>query len=316
VHLRAAQPGQAGPQRAAGRHRRHGGHRRRQGPQRRRHQAAPDLMDIDRASSKRRAARAHRPDLPDGQAGRRARGPRAAAARGATGVAGTMGGRPRRPRSPQQIRDLEGRCRPSVVTFRVRGLSYVRAGGVAEDAHPARDGQQELFNPITAPVALIAACCVDPDDPEQAKELCDKLGTGQADKLFSACWEATNGGTAGPFLRGRLRDSARAERSSSGPRPRPAPLDPAGAGRGRRQGEPLFLPGGHRLGGRPARAGAAEAAERARCAGCDGGLPGPGNQFRFEAERRAVPRLLRDRAGAGKREGTTRRTGRPPGPRG
>jgi hypothetical protein len=125
----------------------------------------------------------------------------------------------------KEIRDLEGRMQASVVPFRMRGLSAYRRQEWL-DAHPAREGKQELFDPYTGPVALIAACCVDPQmTPEQAKELCDKLGTGQTDQLFSAAWEATNGGSAVPFSVAASVTLRASDRSSSGTGPRPAPLD-------------------------------------------------------------------------------------------
>lgn len=111
----------------------------------------------------------------------------------------TMAGSGEAAEIAHRIRDIEERMQASVVQFRMRGLSAYRRQEWL-DAHPAREGKQELFDPYTAPVALIAACCVDPEmTPEQAKELCEKLGTGQTDQLFNAAWEATSGGSSVPF---------------------------------------------------------------------------------------------------------------------
>lgn len=99
----------------------------------------------------------------------------------------------------QRIRDLEEQMRASTVTFRVRGLSpYEREQWLAD--HPGRDGKSELFNPLTGLAPLLAACAVDPAmTADQAQELCQKLGSGQTDKLFAAAWEATHGGGQVPF---------------------------------------------------------------------------------------------------------------------
>lgn len=99
----------------------------------------------------------------------------------------------------RQIRDLEERMQSSVVQFRMRGLSAFRRDEWFA-ANPARDGKEEGFNPVTGLPSLIAACCVDPEmTVEQAQQLCEQLGTGQADRLFSAAFEATNGGGDVPF---------------------------------------------------------------------------------------------------------------------
>jgi hypothetical protein len=99
----------------------------------------------------------------------------------------------------RRIRDLEDRMQASVVTFRMRGLSAFRYQEWLE-ANPGRDGKQERFNPVTAVVPLIAACCVDPAmTVDEAQQLVDVLGTGQTDRLFGAALEATEGAGAVPF---------------------------------------------------------------------------------------------------------------------
>lgn len=99
----------------------------------------------------------------------------------------------------KRIRDLEERMQSSAVTFRMRGLSAFRRDEWFA-ANPPREGKEESFNPVTGLPSLIAACCVDPEmTPEQAQQLCEQIGTGQADRLFSAAFEATNGAGEVPF---------------------------------------------------------------------------------------------------------------------
>lgn len=111
----------------------------------------------------------------------------------------TMAGTGRAVELAQAIRDLEQRMAAAKVPFRVRGLSaHERQQWL--DAHPARDGKQELFNPETGAAPLIAACAVNPVmSVEQATVLYEQLGTGQFDQLFAACWEATSSDGAVPF---------------------------------------------------------------------------------------------------------------------
>lgn len=99
----------------------------------------------------------------------------------------------------RKIRDLEERMAGAVVTFRVRALSaYKFQEWLA--AHPAREGKEERFNPATGLAPLLAACSVDPAMSEdEARQLVEVLGSGQTDRLFAACWEATNGDSSVPF---------------------------------------------------------------------------------------------------------------------
>jgi hypothetical protein len=99
----------------------------------------------------------------------------------------------------RQIQDVEQKMTDSKVSFRMRGLSAFKRDEWFT-ANPAREGKSEGFNPVTGLPSLIAACCVDPAmTVAQAQQLCERLGTGQADKLFSAALDVTNSDGAVPF---------------------------------------------------------------------------------------------------------------------
>lgn len=111
----------------------------------------------------------------------------------------TMGGRGEAAEIAGKIRDTEAAMEAASVTFRVRGISYFEREEWRK-AHPPRDGEKEIFNPVTAAPALIAACLVDPKATvDQARRLMERAGTGQADKLFNACLEAIGEDGSVPF---------------------------------------------------------------------------------------------------------------------
>lgn len=87
----------------------------------------------------------------------------------------------------EQVADLEARIAASTITLRFRGLGR-NAFRRLVDEHPAEGAP---FNPDTFPVALIAACAVDPAmTPAQAAALADVLSDGQWDEVFDAAWSA------------------------------------------------------------------------------------------------------------------------------
>jgi hypothetical protein len=111
----------------------------------------------------------------------------------------TMGGTAKTAELAQQIRDLEQQMDAASVVFRVRGISYFEREEWLK-ANPPREGVEERFNPLTGAPSLIAACLVEPAATvEQARRLMEKAGTGQADKLFSACLQAIGEDGAVPF---------------------------------------------------------------------------------------------------------------------
>lgn len=68
-------------------------------------------------------------------------------------------------------------------------------------AHPAREGQEESFDPATFPVALIAASGMDPVMTEDdVRELFDVFTLQQRNALFSAAYSANIRGVDIPFL--------------------------------------------------------------------------------------------------------------------
>lgn len=98
-----------------------------------------------------------------------------------------------------QVRELEEQMKAASVAFRVRGVSYFEREDWLK-ANPPRDGEDEKFNPVTAVPDLIARCLIEPAaSAEQVKRLIEKIGTGQTDRLFGTCLNATYDGGAVPF---------------------------------------------------------------------------------------------------------------------
>lgn len=99
----------------------------------------------------------------------------------------------------QRMETLREQMREHEHTFTFRGLS-TRAWSDLVAHHPPRDDKDEAWNLETLPVALIAACAVDPEmSVEQAERLCDRLSQGQWDELFSTAYRITVRKTDIPF---------------------------------------------------------------------------------------------------------------------
>lgn len=102
----------------------------------------------------------------------------------------------------ERIEELREQQRESVYTFRFRSLS-ARAYSDLLAQHPPReqDRTERLrFNTETFPVALIAACCVDPEmTVEEAGDLLDEVSAGTRDALFAAAWAANEVAVSVPF---------------------------------------------------------------------------------------------------------------------
>lgn len=110
---------------------------------------------------------------------------------------------PRRPIA-EEIERLREEMRKSEHVFTFRALDPKRWSDMRAE-HAPRDGQREMFNVETFPVALIAACCVAIDGKESSlpvekvTALFDVLNEGQRDELFNAAWEANTGRVSVPF---------------------------------------------------------------------------------------------------------------------
>jgi hypothetical protein len=64
-------------------------------------------------------------------------------------------------------------------------------------AHPSTKPDEELFDSVTFPRALIAASCVDPVMTEdEVVELFEVINEGQIKELFDGAWEVHNDATA------------------------------------------------------------------------------------------------------------------------
>jgi hypothetical protein len=66
-------------------------------------------------------------------------------------------------------------------------------------AHPGQN-EQELFDNVTFPRALVAASCVQPEMTEdQVVELFEVINEGEIKKLFDAAWDVHNASDVIPF---------------------------------------------------------------------------------------------------------------------
>ncbi|MBP2704396.1 hypothetical protein JOL79_11285 [Microbispora sp. RL4-1S] len=101
----------------------------------------------------------------------------------------------------QQCRALEEEMEASTETLLLRGLSAKRFSDLLA-AHPARKGKDEIFNPDTFGVALLAASAAAPEmTEEQAGRLVDAITQGQWNDLFNTCWLLNRSSVDVPFSR-------------------------------------------------------------------------------------------------------------------
>lgn len=101
-------------------------------------------------------------------------------------------------KAAKQIAAIRTRMQKSVVEFRFRALGATAWSDLVA-AHPG-ESKQEAWNVKTFPIALLAACCVDPVmTVEQAQTLCEQLNEGQRGDLHAAVWEVNASATSVPF---------------------------------------------------------------------------------------------------------------------
>jgi len=90
----------------------------------------------------------------------------------------------------EQVRELEAAITAATVTFRVRGVGRNKFRRLL-DEHPAPDGSGDVFDADTFPVALVAACSLNPPMTEaEVRDLADVLSDGQWGELFDAAFAA------------------------------------------------------------------------------------------------------------------------------
>ena len=95
----------------------------------------------------------------------------------------------------KQVRE-EARKAEEPFTFRYIGD---RAYSDLLAAHPSED-DNEAFNSVTFPRALVAASCVDPEMSEdEVAELFEVINQGEIKKLFDAAWDVHNVADVVPF---------------------------------------------------------------------------------------------------------------------
>lgn len=99
-----------------------------------------------------------------------------------------------------KIEGLEERIAEESVTIKLRGIGRNRFRQLMA-AHPAPEGQKGgAFDLDTFPVALVAACSLDPVMTEaDARGLGDLLTDGQWDQVFDAAWSACREADGVPF---------------------------------------------------------------------------------------------------------------------
>jgi hypothetical protein len=106
------------------------------------------------------------------------------------------------PALAEQIKELEERiAEEGSLTIRLRGIGRNRFRQLM-NAHPAPEEQESggAFDLQTFPIALVAACSLDPVLTEDdAEELGDLITDGQWDQVFNAAWEACREADGVPF---------------------------------------------------------------------------------------------------------------------
>lgn len=98
-----------------------------------------------------------------------------------------------------QIQGIEDRIAEQSITVRLRGIGRNRFRQLMR-AHPPEEGDKGAFNLETFPVALVAACSLDPVlTVDEAEELSDLITDGQWDRVFDAAWSACVEADGVPF---------------------------------------------------------------------------------------------------------------------
>lgn len=94
-----------------------------------------------------------------------------------------------------RVRELEADIRAKARTWRFRGLPPWQYRQLI-DAHPA-DKPGHRWSTVTFPPVLIAACCVEPvtfTSAEDVRRLLERCTSGVQDQLFTAAYQANEGG--------------------------------------------------------------------------------------------------------------------------
>ncbi|MEU9405033.1 hypothetical protein AB0E08_04895 [Streptomyces sp. NPDC048281] len=99
-----------------------------------------------------------------------------------------------------QLKEARDAARAAEVPFKLRYIGD-KAYSDLLAAHPPEKGKDnELFDSVTFPRALIAASCVDPEmTEEQVIELFEVINEGEIAKLFNAAWDVHNSSDMVPF---------------------------------------------------------------------------------------------------------------------
>lgn len=100
-----------------------------------------------------------------------------------------------------ELAEVHDLMRENEVVFRFRALGKLAYSDLLA-AHPGRPGEDEAWNNITYPQALIAASCIEPAmTAEQLEALSEVLNQRQRNELFNAAWTAQVGETRVPISR-------------------------------------------------------------------------------------------------------------------
>lgn len=102
-----------------------------------------------------------------------------------------------------RLAGLREQMRASTKTFVFRAIGDQASSDLlAKHPSPKNEKGEELyaFNPQTYPVAMVAACAVQPSiSPKQAEQLFDKLNLDQRNRLFDGAMRANNREVDIPF---------------------------------------------------------------------------------------------------------------------
>jgi hypothetical protein len=97
-----------------------------------------------------------------------------------------------------QLKTVHEQVRATEEPFTLRYIGD-RAYSDLLAAHPS-DNDQEAFNSVTFPRALVAASCVQPEmSEEQVIELFEVINEGEIKRLFDAAWDVHNSSEVIPF---------------------------------------------------------------------------------------------------------------------
>jgi hypothetical protein len=98
----------------------------------------------------------------------------------------------------ERVRELEAQMREHEETFTFRGLGMYELSAL-QSRHPAKPGTRG-WDIESGAAELVAATCIEPKmTVDQTGRLLDALSHGQADRLITAAWAASTGGTDVPF---------------------------------------------------------------------------------------------------------------------